>query len=362
MKRPIDHAKQACATMMRKFNAADLPPKGRFHYHQGVFLSGMHKTYEIVKDEALMKYIKDWVDCTIDDEGYVLIQRGIQMDDMQPGILLYPLLDKYGDEKYRKAISFLMGQFAIYPRCECGGIWHKDIYPFQMWLDGLYMGGPINAEYGKRFNRPEAFDFVLEQAQLMRKYTEDEKTGLWYHAWDESKKVGWANPETGKSAEFWGRSIGWVPVALLDDLDFIPKSHKGYNEIAKIAVDLLNAVAKFQDDKTGLWYQVVDKPNGEGNWLETSCSSLFVAGICKAVRLGLMDESALAIAKKGYEGVIASLEYQGEDVLIGNVCIGTGVGDYTHYINRPTSVNDLHGVGAYLLMCAEVEMVFDKFK
>jgi len=360
-KRPIDHAKEACATMMRKFNAVDLPPVGRLHYHQGVFLSGVHKVYELCKDEALFNYVKQWVDCTVSEDGRVLIQRGIQMDDMQPGILLYQMMDRYDDPKYRLAIAFLMGQFAIYPKCECGGIWHKDIYPNQMWLDGLYMGGPINAEYGKRFNSPAHFDFVVQQAKLMCEHTKDEKTGLWYHAWDESKKAVWANPETGKSAEFWGRSIGWVPVALLDDLDFIPREHSGWNEIAKMAADLLEAVAKYQDDKSGLWYQVVDKANEPGNWLEISCSNLFVAGICKAVRLGVMDERWLGVAKKGYEGAIAALGRDGDDVLLSNVCIGTGVGDYTHYINRPTSTNDLHGMGAYLLMCAEVEQVFDKF-
>ena len=359
IKNPIDHARDACYTMIRKFAAEDLPPKGRFHYHQGVFLSGMYKTYELCKDEKLFSYIKNWIDSVISEDGIILVQDGIQMDDMQPGILLYPLMDKFDDQKYRLALAFLMGQFACYPRSKSGGLWHKDSYQNEMWLDGLYMGGPINAEYGKRFNSSRHTELVIEQIKLMRKFTMDDETGLWYHAWSESKTASWANPQTGQSPEFWGRSIGWVTVAILDDLDFISKSNPSWNELVEIVVNLIEAVCKYQD-ATGLWYQVVNRVGEAGNWLETSCSCLFVASICKAVRMGLMDSGMLKAARKGYDAIIGSLKYQENDVLIGSVCIGTGVGDYEHYCNRPTSTNDLHGVGAYLIMCAEAERVFNK--
>jgi len=355
-KRPIEYAIQSCETMMRKFEAADLPPKIRFHYHQGVFLSGMYKTYAICKDERYFDYIKNWLDSVVDETGAVLGQVGIQMDDMQPGILLYPMIDRFDDPRYVKALEFLIKQFDDYPKIASGGLWHKDRYPSQMWLDGLYMGGPIQAEYAKRYNSPKHTDFVVKQVELMCENTKDCTTGLWYHAWDESRAETWSDPETGRSPEFWGRSIGWVPVAILDDLDFIDKTHPGYDILSQIVVDLIKSVCKYQSTK-GRWYQVVDKGGEDGNWLETSCSSLFVAAICKAVRLGLLGKSYLEYAKKGFEGVINSLEYSGEDILIGNVCVGTGVGDYKHYCGRPTSVNDLHGVGAFLLMCAEAEQV-----
>lgn len=153
--------------------------------------------------------------------------------------------------------------------------------------------------------------------------------------------------------EFWGRSIGWVPVAVLDDLDFFPENHPKRGELERLVKELLIAVCRYQSED-GRWYQVVDKGYRPDDWLENSCSCLFAAALAKAVRVGLLPESFLENARRGYEGVIRSLEWDGEDLLLGQVCIGTGVGDYAHYVNRPVSVNDLHGMGAFLIMCAEM--------
>ena len=352
--KPIDYAKAACDTMMRRFEAAKLPPEGRFHYHQGVFLSGMYQTYQLCKEEKYFQYMKDWVDSIINENGEIHTYDPGQLDDIQPGVLLYPLLERTGDVRYQKALDELLDKILHFPRNPIGGFFHKDRYPNQMWLDGLYMGGPISAEYGCRFFRPEFIEICVEQALLMREMTEDVETGLWYHAWDYSGEAKWADPETGLSPEFWGRSMGWVPVAVLNELDFIPKEHPEYEALCALVKDLLTALCKFQSED-GRWYQVVNKGACEGNWLENSCSCLYTAAICKAVRKGILDRSWLDYAKRGYEGVIRSLSWEGEDLLIGNVCIGTGVGDYEHYINRPVSVNDLHGVGAFLIMCTELE-------
>ena len=356
-KRPLFYAKASVETMMRIFKAEDLPPRGRFHYHQGVFLSGVYKTYQACGDERYFQYVKDWVDSCIDENGEILDCDRTQLDDLQPGILLYPLLDRTGDLRYKKALDMILPVIREFPRNAVGGFWHKHRYPDQMWLDGLYMAGPVTAEYGKRFHVPEDLDLVAQQALLMEERTKDPETGLLYHAWDCSGKVEWADPDTGLSPEFWGRSIGWVPVAVLDDLDFLPETHPARGELRRLVKELLKAVCRYQS-REGRWYQVVDKGEAEGNWLETSCSCLFAAAICKAVRRGILPEEYLAYARKGYEGVVQSLEWEGEDLLVGGVCIGTGVGNYEHYINRPTSVNDLHGVGAFLIMCTECEKTF----
>lgn len=357
IKEPIYYAKASVDTMMRKFAAKDLPPKGRFHYHQGVFLSGVYKTYEECGEEAYYQYVKDWVDSCLKADGIPIKYDTGQLDDLQPGILAFPLYERTKDEKYKKLLDNLVSVIKAFPRNEEGGFWHKDKYPNQMWLDGLYMGGPICAEYGARFDAPEFFDLVAEQALLMRDKTIDVETGLWYHAYDSKKTMGWADPETGKSPEFWGRSIGWVTVALLDDLDFIPADHPKYEEIKSTVAELIKAVCKYQSED-GRWYQVVDKGDAPENWLENSCSCLYTAAIAKAVRTGILPEEYLDYAKKGYEGVIRSLQWNGDDLLINNVCVGTGVGDYTHYINRGTSENDLHGVGAFLIMCTEMQKVW----
>ena len=349
---PLEAAKMAVDTMMRKFPAAELPPKGRFHYHQGVFLSGVEHVYRLTGDERYIEYVRDWVNSVIDADGNITTWDPMQLDDIQPGILLYPLYRKYGDERYVKALHTLCPTVYRFPRCAGGGFWHKGTCADQMWLDGLYMGGPICAEYGKMFGKPEYFDLVAEQILLMDKYTRDEKTGLMYHAWDSLRKMPWADPETGRSPEFWGRAMGWVGVAVLDDLEFFPEDHPARKEMTRVAFDLVKALLPWQT-ADGRWCQVVNKPDEAGNWPENSCSCLYAAAIYKGVRTGVFPKEWKEFADRGYRGVIGSLSVENGDLMIGNVCIGTGVGDYQHYIHRPTSVNDLHGVGAFLLMAAE---------
>ncbi len=353
-KTPLAYAREACDTMMRKFEPQDLPPKGRFHYHQGVFLSGMRKTFDLCGDEKYLRYIKGWVDSIIDESGKIHTFDPGQLDDIQPGILLYFLLDHTKDIRYEKALETLLPCILRFNRNAEGGLWHKDSCPNQMWLDGLYMAGPICAEYASRYGKKEYLELAVEQALMMEDRTRDEKTGLLYHAYDASRSMPWADPKTGRSAEFWGRSIGWVPVALLDEMDFMEKDWEAYGKLAGMTVRLLEAVMKYQDE-SGLWYQVVDKGREEGNWLETSCSCLFAAAIAKAVRIGILSESCMGAAQKAFEGVVDRLKWNGKDVLVEYICIGTGVGDYAHYCARPTSTNDLHGMGAYLIMCTELE-------
>ena len=289
MKRPIDYAKQSCDTMMRTYEAAKLPPVGHFHYHQGVFLSGMLHVYQLVKDRRYEAYIKDWVDSVIGRDGTIKGFEEGSLDDIQPGILLLYLYEKFGEVKYKTAIETLIGYINKWKTNARGGFWHKEHLPNEMWLDGLYMAGPFMAEYAEKYSMPALWDLVVKQALLMHENMTDSKTGLMYHAWSSDK--------------------------------------------AAIA----------------------------GNWPEISCSSLYVYALSKAIRMGLMDASYLKYVKKGYEGVIGSLEFDGEELHVVGVCIGTGVCTYQGYIERPTSCNDLHGVGAFLLMCAEVERNFGLF-
>lgn len=354
MKKPIDYGVLACDTMMRTYRAEELPPVGRFHYHQGVFLSGMYQIYQLVKDEKYLTYIKEWVDSIIDEGGNINTFHPGQLDDMQSGILLYPLLERTGDPRYQKAIDTLLPLIYDFPKTDEGGFWHMQDLPNQMWLDGLYMGGPICAEYGKRYGRPEYIDLTAQQVKLMFQHTTDQKSGLMYHAWDASKEALWADKETGCSAEFWGRSIGWVGIAVLDDLDFIDENHPEYKNMCENVKSLLLTVCNYQSED-GTWYQVVDKAGEEGNWPEMSCTCLFTAAIAKAVEKGILEKEYFDFAEKGFQGAVNMLSYQDGDIQIGNVCIGTGVGDYKHYCKRPVVVNDLHGVGAFLIMCAQMQ-------
>lgn len=360
-KTALDYAKEAVETMMRKFDAPDLPPRGRFHYHQGVFLSGVQKTYHLTGDERYYEYYKAWVDSQIDPDGTIHQWDRGQMDDMQPGILLYELYHKTGDRRYVKALDQLVAADMAMPKTKEGGNWHKDpTCPNQMWLDGLYMGGPIAAQYGTEFNHPECFDFCTYQARLMEKRTIDPKTGLWYHAYDESRKASWADPETGLSPEFWGRSMGWVPIAMLDELEFLPEDHPDRTEIVRLTTDLLKSLIPYQDEKTGLWYQVVNRGGEAGNWVESSCTCLYAAAILRAVDRGYMDAKYTDSVIRAYHGIVDRLHYDENGVIVDNICVGTGVGDYRHYCDRPTSANDLHGMGAFLILMTAVASILDR--
>lgn len=346
-------AREACGTMMRAFDAPDLPPKKHFHYHQGVFLSGMQNIEAIEANPKYFDYVKAWVDAYVDERGDIRDFNPGQLDDLQPGVLLFDLYARTGDERYQTALDTIAYFYAHFPVTPEGGYWHKAWDRNQMWLDGLYMAGPFCARYGARYGREDLLDSALAQAELMHKNTRDPKTGLWYHAWDYNRRMPWANPVTGQSPEFWGRAMGWAAYALLEEYERFPAEHPRRARLADIACELLAALMPHQDEATGLWHQVVDKGGAAGNWLESSCTCLYTAALCKAVRLKLMADPARQSALKGCEGILDRLTRDERGLVIDNVCIGTGVGDYAHYCARPTSKNDLHGVGAFLLMCAE---------
>lgn len=362
-RRPIDYAVEACDMMMDRFAAPDLPPKGHFHYHQGVFLSGMEKTYKICRDEKYMNYIRDWVESCLESDRMPHNADPTALDDIQPAILMFRIMDWNGDHSYEKALEYFSVVLRNFPKTSEGGLWHKGVREDQMWLDGLYMSGPFFSEYGRRYNRPDYLESVAREALLMRKHCEDKKTGLYYHAWDESKKAPWADPVTGCSSEFWCRAIGWVPVAVLDDLEFMDPNASYVPQLKQMVTDLLDALLKYQTE-SGFWYQIVDKADDPANWPETSSTCLYAAAMSKAIRLGLAEgERADAYRHsilRAFDGVTKSLTYdKAGHVQISGVCIGTGVMDYESYLKRPTSTNDLHGVGAYLLMCEEVERIWD---
>lgn len=353
---PIQWAEEACAAIMAKFAPEQLPPK-RFHYHQGVFLSGMENVWLQTGKANYIDYIKRWVDSQVLADGSIPSFNREELDDLQPGVLLFRLYEQTGDERYKTALQTIVPLLKTWKTNPSGGFWHKAKYPNQMWLDGLYMAGPTAVRFARTFGDREYYDIMTYQALLMAKHTKDPVTGLLYHGWDETKQAVWADPVTGLAPEFWGRAIGWYPVALLEMFDYLPDDHKDKPALAAILRDLLVALTNFQDPATGLWYQVVDKMDRTDNWPENSCTCLYVHAIAKAVRRGYLDASYMQAAWKGYRGVVDTLTFDDNGhVVIGRICIGTGIGDYAHYITRPTSENDLHGAGAFLLMCAEMQL------
>ncbi len=335
-------------------------------YETAVFLKGLEQVWRQTGDEKYFAYIKKFVDSYVEPDGSIKTYKleEYNIDHVTPGKLLLTLYNATQDEKYKKAAFLNMQQLETHPRTKEGGFWHKKIYPWQMWLDGIYMGSPFYAEFAKTFNRPEAFDDIANQIIFVASHTHDSTTGLFYHGWDESKQQKWANPVTGCSSNFWARAMGWYTMGIVDVLDFMPPDHPKREKILAIFRGLCQAIVKYQDPETGLWYQVVDQGKREGNFLESSASSMFVYAMAKAIRLGYLGEEFLPVTKKAYQGLIEKLievEPNGS-INLTQICQVAGLGgnpyrdgSYAYYISTPIVKNDLKGVGAFIMASVEME-------
>jgi len=344
----LELAEKACDTLMKTYTPEELPPSGHFHYHQGVFLDGMYRLYKLTKKEKYFDYIRSYYDSLIDEEGNLYFDRD-QLDSLQVGLLLFSLYEETKEERYLLVAKKLLHIVYSINKTSEGGFWHKDKYPYQMWLDGLYMAGPFLLKCARYFQMPDLITQVIYQESLMHKHMYDKKTGLLYHAWDEKKTQPWANPETGCSPEFWGRSSGWYGTALVELLDLLPPAHAERGQLEEKLINYTSTLLNYQDPKSLCWYQIVDKPEQSDNWLESSCSALFIYTIAKGIQMKLVDPEQLATIQKSMEGLIKTMVIVNDNHLsLKGICIGTSAGVYNYYIGRPTSENDLHGIGAFI--------------
>ena len=377
-KQPIEWAKSMIDAMMDTYRPEELPPEGVFFYHQGVFLSGTQKVYNYTKEIRYYEYIKAYIDSVIDDNGLIagysvdklspekswfFNTTLTTLDNKQPAILLFDLYNITKEEKYKKALDSVIESIHYWPANPYGGYWHMMNQTDQMWLDGAYMIGPLSCMYDRYYGDEILRNNAVKQILLMDEHMKDKITGLYYHGWDVSKNAKWADSETGLSSQFWGRAIGWYAVAILDISENIEGTQR--EKLISIETELLRNLALYQDGKTGMWYQVVDKINCPDNWLEASASCLFTYSYARAITAGIIDpEKYIPILKKAYAGIISSLRCDEKgNTILGNICVGTCVedGTYEHYVKRPSTKNDLHGAGAFILMCEAVQKCYDRF-
>ncbi len=338
----------------------DFVKKPKWNYTPGLVCSAIQQVWEKTGDEKYLNYIRTFADQMISEDGTIKTYnpKEYNIDKVNSGKFLFGLYAHTGDEKYAKAIRLMREQMRTHPRTSEGGFWHKQIYPHQMWLDGLYMGSPFLAQYAKVFDEPALFDDVAQQVRLIEKYTYDPKINLYYHGWDESKQQRWADKETGRSPHVWGRAMGWYAMALVDILDFFPKEHEAYEDIVESVRRMAGSVVQYQDDKTGLWYQVVDQGDREGNYLEASASSMFTYFLLKAAMKGYVGDEYLAHGKRAYQGILDHL-IRVEDnglVSITQVCGVAGLGgnpyrdgSYEYYVNEIKRDNDPKAVGPFIM-------------
>jgi unsaturated rhamnogalacturonyl hydrolase len=345
----------------------DATKPAKWTYDQGVVLKGIEGVWNKTGDGKYFKYIQHCMDFFVSKDGMVRTykQDEFNIDNVNNGRILLLLYKVTNDERYWKAATLLRDQLRSQPRTSEGGFWHKKIYPYQMWLDGLYMGEPFYAEYAAYAHDDTAFNDIARQFILMEKHSRDAKTGLLYHAWDESKQQKWADAAKGHSPNFWGRAMGWFGMALVDVLDNFPANHPQRKELIAILDRYAAAVAKVQDAKTGLWWDVLNLPNYKNNYLEASASSMFVCALAKSVRMGYLSASYLTVAKKGYDGIVKkflSVDAGAQVNLEGTVSVsGLGGnpyrdGSFDYYMSEKVVQNDPKGMGAFIQAANEMEM------
>lgn len=336
-------------------------------YTYGLIGLAMLEVYGETENEEFLNYAEYYANSLIEADGKIKTyeQSDYNIDKLNSGRFLFDLYEITGDEKYRMAIETLRDQLDNHPRTEIGGFWHKKRYPHQMWLDGVYMGGPFYTRYAVENNEPESLDEVALWITNVEKVTRDEETGLLYHGWDESREQQWADKETGCSPHFWGRGMGWYSMALVDVLDYFPEEHEGYQSIVDIVNRVADVIVKYQHDEKGIWYQVIDQADREGNYLEGSVSTMFSYFLLKAINKGYIPEEEYRDdAIEAYQGVVNHLlEIDNDSLLtITPVCAVAGLGgdpyrdgSYEYYINEKKRDNDPKAVGPFILAGIEYQ-------
>lgn len=343
----------------------DFQPSLKWDYCHGLELGAMMDVYDRYGDAKFYEYALAYADTMVNEDGTIKKYKltDYSLDRINSGKMLFRIYEQTKEEKYKKALDLLRSQFEGQPRNADGGFWHKKVYPNQMWLDGLYMGTPFLAEYAYRNNEPQAYQEVINQIKIVARHTYDPANGLFRHACDVSKREKWADKETGQSQHCWGRALGWYAMAIVDDLDFIPQHEPGRDSVLVILNHIAKMLKKYQSPE-GLWYQVMDKSGELGNYLESSCSAMFVYSLFKAVRKGYIPSSYFAVARKGYEGILNEFIKVDENGLVSitKACAVAGLGgknyrmgDYDYYIHEQIRDNDPKAVGPFILASLEWE-------
>jgi unsaturated rhamnogalacturonyl hydrolase len=317
-------------------------------------------------DRKYSKYMEDWVNYFVQPDGSVIDYRieEYNLDRIFPGRNVMTLYRRTNETRYKLALDNFILQLRTHPKTNSGGYWHKKIYPWQMWLDGIFMGSTYMVQYAKEFNTPEWFDVATAQTKMIYDKTLDPVSGLLMHAWDESRQQKWCDPETGKSHYPWSRATGWYIMAISDILEYLPDNHPDRDDLIQILQNTCDALLKVQDPKTGLWFQVLNQGGREGNYIEGSGSSMYAYVFARGAHRGYLDKKYLGIAETAFENIIKELITVDENGLLTmhNICGGCGLGgnpyrdgSYEYYINEKRVDNDPKGVAPFILAAIELD-------
>lgn len=338
----------------------------KWNYIDGCMITALLRLYTITNESKYLEFADDFVSFFVCDDGSIKTYsvEEYNLDNVRPACNLFALYDLTGREKYRKAMDTVRSQLDTMPRTKEGNFWHKKIYPNQVWLDGLYMAQPFYMEYERRYNKMSGCMDSFKQFENVKRLMKDDKTGLYYHGYDESRQMYWADKETGCSPNFWLRATGWYMAALVDTAEAMGEQiYYEYRTLQDTLKELADALLVYMDKEANMFYQVIDKASAKGNYLETSGSSLIAYAMLKGARLGYLPERFLGIAKDIFYGVTDRYLSKNDDGTprLSGICLVAGLGGETHrdgsleyYFSEPVVENDAKGTAPLLLAYTEL--------
>ena len=339
--------------------------KSSWNYIDGCMIKAVLELYHIKKNPEYLKFADEFIDYFVREDGSVQSYDPLEynLDNVNAGKTLFDLYELTGKEKYRKAIDTVYSQLKGQPRTSEGNFWHKKIYPNQVWLDGLYMAQPFYMQYELTYNDGKNCRDSYEQFVNVYRNMRDLRNGLYYHAYDASREAFWCDKVTGLSDNFWLRALGWYAMALIDTVEIMPDSlAPERDELSRIYRELIDSMLPYQDEKTGMWYQVVNRGRISPNYLETSGSAIFAYAIMKSVRLGLLEPSFFSYGRKAFDGICKKyLSEKDGELQLGGICLVAGLGNkerregtFDYYMREPIVQNDAKGVAPLILAYTEV--------
>lgn len=337
-----------------------------WNYIDGCMITALLCAHEITGEQKYFDFAEKFIDYYVSEDGSILgysVDK-FNLDDINEGRVLFDLYKQTGKEKYKKAIHLLHSQIEKQPRTNTGNFWHKLIYPNQIWLDGLYMAQVFYVRYQKEYGGGDYSDTV-SQFKNVRKYMFDPEKRLFYHGMDCSKTAFWADKNTGCSKNFWLRAMGWFCVSLIDNIEYID-DEGAIAELISIFREAIEGIAQYADPETGMFWQVIDRGGDEGNYLETSGSSMIAYAMMKGARLGVIDKKYSEMGKKTFDGICRKYLKINDDgeLNLGGICLVAGLGpednkrrdgSYEYYISEPVVENDAKGVAPFVLCYTEVK-------
>lgn len=359
---------QAPVWNLEKIRAGKKPS---WNYMDGCMIKAIIELYHITKNEKYLQFADDFIDYFVNDDGSIQSYdpKEYNLDNVNAGKTLFDLYQLTGKEKYRKAIDTVYSQLQGQPRTSTGNFWHKMIYPNQIWLDGLYMAQPFYMQYEVTYNDCKNCADSFNQFENVYTLMRDTRNGLYYHAYDDSRQMFWCDKVTGLSSNFWLRALGWYAMALIDTMEIMPESlSKEKARLNAIYKELIDSMLPYQDEETGMWYQVVNRGGIKPNYLETSGSAIFAYAIMKSVRLGFLDESYFQYGEKAFSGICRTyLSEENGELQLGGICLVAGLGNkemregtFDYYMREPIVKNEAKGVAPLIL--AYIEIMFHNGK